>query len=123
MTRVKLFHRTTRGNAARILRCGFEDRSGSYGTAVRHRGVWLSTAPLTENEGASGDVLLAIEMSISEPDLSEHEWLEDGKPYREFLLPAAVVNARGALSVAELDWFEILRRTKRRPPVGWAALE
>ena len=41
--------------------------------------------------GASGDTLLRIE--IAEDVLAAFEWIEEGKPYREWLVPAAILNA------------------------------
>ena len=53
-------------------------------------GVWLSDRPLDANEGAHGDVLLAVEIPVD--DVLFYEWVEEGKPYREFLVPAELVN-------------------------------
>jgi hypothetical protein len=36
---------------------------------------------------------LAIE--IPEEDISDLEWVEEGKPYREWLVPAALLNSYG----------------------------
>ena len=44
---------------------------------------------------------------IIAPDevLAEYEWVEDGKPYREFLIPAEIVNRYGPPElVDEDDW-------------------
>jgi hypothetical protein len=42
------------------------------------------------NEGAKGDAVLTFDVPI---DLFErYEWIEEGKPYRESLIPAAVLN-------------------------------
>jgi hypothetical protein len=45
------------------------------------------------NEGASGDVLLALE--IPEDVFSEYEWVEEYKTYRESLIPAGMLNQFG----------------------------
>ena len=55
-------------------------------------GVWLSNRPLDSNEGAKGDVLLEVQMDLQETDLADFELIEDGKPYREWCLPAELVN-------------------------------
>jgi hypothetical protein len=95
---MRLFHRTSHADA--ILREGFRDAEGHYGfrddegNPVSMRGVWVSSIPLADDEGADGDQLLQIEL----PDAValEHEVLEEGKTYREFLIPAAVLNEHGA---------------------------
>jgi hypothetical protein len=85
---VILFHRTDR--AAAILHDGFRDGEGNYLTDRLWRGVWLSDQPLDENDGAFGSNVLTVEIpgEIAEP----FEWNEEGKPYREFLIPALMVN-------------------------------
>jgi hypothetical protein len=44
-------------------------------------------------------MLLAVDVapSVVEP----YEWTEEGKPYREFLVPAALVNAQGTVTIAD----------------------
>ena len=93
---MRLFHRTA--HADPILREGFRDAEGHYGFhdedgQVPVRGVWLSEFPLDENEGADGDQLLQIE--VPDTVALEYEVAEDGKPYREFLIPADVLNQFG----------------------------
>jgi hypothetical protein len=46
--------------------------------------------PLDINEGAHGDDLFEIE--VFESDLAEFEWIEEFKGYREFLVPASILN-------------------------------
>ena len=54
-------------------------------------GVWVSDCPLDINEGGRGDVVLTLDVPI---DVFErYEWIEEGKPYRESLIPASVLNA------------------------------
>jgi hypothetical protein len=53
------------------------------------RGVWLSDRPLDANEGAYGDVVLFVE--IPEGIVPQYEWVQD-IGYREFLVPAEIVN-------------------------------
>jgi hypothetical protein len=42
------------------------------------------------NEGAAGDSVIVLE--APEDELAAHEWIEAGKPYREFLVPAEQLN-------------------------------
>jgi hypothetical protein len=73
-----------------------------YLTAHEWEGVWVSNVPLDSNEGAEGDVLLLIRLDPSEVELADFEWVEEGKTYREWLVPAAVLNRYGAVSEADL---------------------
>lgn len=85
---MRLFHRTSSGQ--QITQGGFRDGRGTYLTSKVWDGVWLSDVPLDLDEGAEGDDLLLIEMP--ENVVEKYEWVEDGKTYREFLIPAEVVN-------------------------------
>jgi hypothetical protein len=58
-------------------------------------GVWVSDRPLDNSEGASGEALLQID--IAEDLLTAFEWVEESKPYREWLVPAAVLNDAGTV--------------------------
>ena len=87
-----LFHSTTEEAAASILESGFSDATGTYLTGQPHTGVWFSDQPLDANEGAKGDALLKVSLGLTEDDIAFYEWIEDGKPYREWLIPADVVN-------------------------------
>jgi hypothetical protein len=57
-------------------------------------GVWLSNVPSDQNEGAHGDSLLRVELQMNEATLDEYEWKEAGKGYREWLVPARLINPR-----------------------------
>jgi hypothetical protein len=72
----------------------------------RHSGVWLSNIPLDENEGAKGDVLLRIDLDT---DVARFEWIEDGKPYREWLIPASIVNTGTVRHVTSDEEDELAR--------------
>jgi hypothetical protein len=92
MAPITLFHRTTPAAAKAIARGGFRDSSGSFGTSREHRGVWLSDVPLDVNEGAEGEVLLRVTLACDETALADHEWVQAGAGYREWLVPSAIVN-------------------------------
>jgi hypothetical protein len=81
-------------------------------------GVWFSDQPLDINEGAKEDCVLLIE--IPEGVFAECEWVEEGKPYRESLIPAAIVNRYGPPKIYDHDWAGISRQrsleiAERRP--------
>ncbi len=83
-----VYHTTP--SAVEILMGGFRDGCGTDSTSNVYQGVWLADHPLDANDGAEGDTVLR--MNISEDVVLEWERVEDGKSYREFLVPAEVVN-------------------------------
>ncbi len=88
---MRVFHVTDAAAALAILAEGFRDGTGSFMLEdFELCGVWVSADPLTANEGAWGDTVLEIE--IVESDIAEFEVIEEGKPYREWCVPAAVLN-------------------------------
>lgn len=94
------YHRTSA--TKEILAHGFRDREALYGTSGKNRtfsGVWLSDRPLDAGDCVSGDTLLKIE--IPEHVVADYEWVEENKRYREWLVPAEVVNAFGPPRVCE----------------------
>ena len=56
-------------------------------------GVWLSDIPLDVNQGAKGDTLLQVKLAADNGTLKHYEIIEKGTPYREWCIPAGVVNA------------------------------
>jgi hypothetical protein len=96
---MRCYHRTSTEAAAAILAEGFRDAEGYYMTGNLYRGVWVSAEPLNESEGATGDALLST--AVPEDVFAEYEWVEDGKPYREALIPADVLNGHGPLTVVD----------------------
>jgi hypothetical protein len=86
-----VFHTTPAAEA--ILTEGFRDGRGTYMTGRMFTGVWFGDRPMDCNEGAKGDTVLVLD--IPEGVLRKYEWCEEGKPYREFLVPARVVNRYG----------------------------
>jgi hypothetical protein len=91
-----VFHRTSRAAALQILRNGFRDTTGRYLTEREWTGVYNS-------EGAAGEALLQIE--IAEDRLAAFEWVEPGKTYREWLVPAAVLNGAGTVKPADPEYW------------------
>jgi hypothetical protein len=102
---VLYFHRTSLANARAILREGFRDGRGRYLTEHEFEGVWISEKPLDAGEGAVGDTLLAV--SIKRTLVEDYEWKEEGKPYREFLVPAALLNSQSLVKI--LEWKPVAR--------------
>ena len=99
-----VYHRTSAESADLILRDGLQDARDKYMTDREFEGVWISDRPLDANEGVWGDVLLRIDLSgLTADDLADFEWVEDGKPHREWLVPADLLNRSGKVIVAEND--------------------
>jgi len=102
------WHRTTSEYAAAILREGFRDRTGQYFTMEEYTGVWLSDIPLEPSPRA--DALLRVQLDCREEDIRDYEWVELAEPEkdveyggaypREWLIPAAFINARATVSLA-----------------------
>jgi hypothetical protein len=88
---MKLYHRTYQAEA--ILANGFSDGEGLYMTGKPWRGVWLTDQPQSSGEESWGDVVLMVELPEHVAD--NFEWTEVEKEYREFLIPAELVNRYG----------------------------
>ncbi len=99
------YHRTTSESAKSILQTGFVDGHGKYMTSEMFSGVWISDQPLDANEGARGNTLLALtfDAEFSESDLAPYEWVEEHKGYREWLVPAALLNQKSTVQIEEVD--------------------
>ncbi len=92
---LRFYHRTPWAEV--IIRDGFRDHEGFYMLGdMMLRGVFLSDVPLDANEGARGDELLEVSLP-AECDISGYEIIEEGKPYREWCLPAELINRRGTV--------------------------
>ncbi len=88
---MRFVHRTPRETAEAILARGFRDGEGFYLTADVRKGVWLSDVPVDSQRGW---VTLEVETDLTEADLAKYEWVDEGNYYREWLVPASLINAR-----------------------------
>lgn len=106
---MRYFHRTSAWPA--IQAEGWRDSTGYYLTLNEYSGVWISNVPLDCNEGAQGEWLLTIELPdhLSEVLDREYEWVEEDeeirewKRYREWLVPASLLNEHGTVVHVEHD--------------------
>jgi hypothetical protein len=97
--------------ADEILRNGFRDATGSYGYVnAELTGVWLGDRPMDINEGAKGDQVLRIELP-DDVDLGDFEAIEVGKPYREWCVPAALINTHATMRLMTDDELEAMGAT------------
>ena len=93
-----VYHCTNEAAARQILADGFRNTTARYLTDREWSRVWVSDRPLNNSEGASGEMLLQVE--IAEEVLKPYEWIEEGKPYREWLVPARILNQDGQVKRA-----------------------
>jgi hypothetical protein len=92
---VRYFHTTSA--AGSILAEGFRDSTGSYMlAALTLTGVFLGDRPMDMNEGARGEQVLDVTLP-SDVGLCEYELIEDEKPYREWCVPAALLNEHATI--------------------------
>ena len=101
-----LYHRTTRENAQSILASGFRNGTGTYGIAREVSGVWLSDVPLDINDGAEGNTVFEITVSLSEDQLQPYEWIEQVKRFREWCIPAAVLEGHVTTRIDPCSLYE-----------------
>jgi len=95
---MKLYHTTTPERAATIKSKGFLDAEGSYGlmfgdgTPFHIRGVFFSDTPLRCNDGLPPDASEVFVIEIPKYLIELYELVEEGKGYREWCIPARLVN-------------------------------
>lgn len=92
--KTRLYHRTDADAARAILREGFRDAEGRWGmtTKSKLRGVWVADRPLDGNDGAKEGPLLVIDIDLPLEQLDYWECKEKGKGFREWLIPARILN-------------------------------
>jgi len=95
------YHTTDAADA--ILRNGFRDATGSYLLATFElTGVFLGDSPMDINEVAKSDQVLRVEFPDN-VDLDDFELIEDEKPYREWCVPAALINEHAVVTLMSDD--------------------
>ncbi len=89
---MKVYHLTRAEYAAAIVRRGFRDGTGPFLTARQHNGVWVSDRALGIEAPLKLHKCACFEVDIPEALIKPREWIENERAYREFLIPAAVLN-------------------------------
>ncbi|HVH63283.1 MAG TPA: hypothetical protein VNA65_06760 [Candidatus Dormibacteraeota bacterium] len=94
---MKLYHPTRHAEA--ILRDGFGETSGTYLTESDRSGVWIFDRPVDKRMGGGADAVM-LELEIPEAVALPYETL-GAFNYRQFLMPAAILNLFGPPRVLE----------------------
>lgn len=86
---MKVYHPTM--HATEILRDGFGERSGTYLTATDYSGVWVFDQPVDRRMGGGPEAELLV-LDIPDAVVEPFETGGGSLPYRQFLVPAAILN-------------------------------
>lgn len=86
-----LYHATTAEGAQQIDAHGFSDTAGYYRPEVDRAGVWVSDRPHAVEGASAPPVFVTVE--APEPSIAEYEWSQPNQSFREWLVPAKVLNA------------------------------
>jgi hypothetical protein len=102
MTRMLVLYHYTSAEAAEAILCeGFQDGEGLYLTTAGWRGVWLSDHPLDSNDTGRlhrPPAWVRVSLDLPEEAIAEYEWVCEEGSYREWLIPAAIINAHATLA-------------------------
>src|SRR5712691_11387566 len=104
--RLIFYHRTTAENARSIIESGFSNSLGYFLSNRTWTGVWLSSRPLDSGDYGEDDALLMVRLDIPEEQLARWEWTAEGRSYREWLIPAQLIN--GVMTVVLVDQLDLL---------------
>lgn len=99
--RLIFYHLTSAENARAIVNNGFRDSIGHFLTNRTWTGVWLSCRPPETADSLPGHSLLVVHLEMSEPESARWEFTGEGRPYREWLIPAKILNRRATVGLVE----------------------
>src|SRR3954447_14789805 len=111
---MRLYHVTDRDSGELILEQGFEDAEVVHDDRELLIGVWLADRCLAGEDdvgprrGPVADVALELEMPAHVVEAYERR--ERGKAYREFCVPARIVNRHEIDALRELEDVELNER-------------
>ena len=104
LRRMKVYHITQAENAVEILAGGFHDGTGTSLSGSVHKGVWVSDQLLVLLSGIDLDDIACFEIKVLEEWLIRHESIQEGKGYREFLVPAIELNNFPRRRLPDKEW-------------------
>jgi hypothetical protein len=114
---MRLYHVTDRASAQAILDGGFNDTEVIHDNRELQIGVWLADRCLAGEDDVGqrlGPVPeVALEVELPADTAEAYERREDGKPYREFCVPAELVNRHEVVGVRDLEDVELNERRRR----------
>src|SRR3954451_12710397 len=114
---MRLYHVTDRDSGELILEQGFQDAEVIHDDRELLIGVWLADRCLAGETdvgprlGPVPDVALWLDIPAAAVDT--YERAEADKPYREFCVPADVVNEHEIGGLQELQEFDVAERRRR----------
>jgi hypothetical protein len=95
------FHTTDAADA--IILDGFRDGEGSYMlVGMTLRGVFIADVPVDVNEGAKGEDVLEVVLP-DDVDLDDYEIVCEIGTYREWCVPAELINSRGRVRLLSFE--------------------
>lgn len=92
--RLRFYHRTSKENGRAIVESGFQNSTGYLFGNRAWTGVWLTSMPLDQVAETESDTLLKVKLHVSERELARWEWTGEKRCFREWLIPAALLNRR-----------------------------
>jgi len=118
---MRLYHVTDRASAEQIQNEGFVDTEVIHDNRELLIGVWLADRCLAgENDvgprlGPAPDV--ALWLDLPDEAVERYERADPEKPYREFCVPADLVNDHDIGGLQELPEFDPAERRRRGEPL------
>jgi hypothetical protein len=114
---MRLYHVTDRASARAMFADGFEDSEVIHDNRELQIGVWPADRALAGEEDAGprlGPLLeVALEIELPAEVLETYERQEEGKPYREFGMPAELVNRYEVAAMRDLEDINLNERRRR----------
>jgi hypothetical protein len=107
LRRMKVYYITTADEAANVQMHGFRDGTGRPTSVSEHRGVWVSDRLLVLLAGIELDDMACFEIRVPREWLFRYEWREQGKGYREFLVPAMELNEFPRRRIPHKEWLSM----------------
>jgi hypothetical protein len=107
LRRVKVYYITQAENAASVLANGFRDGTGRPASQAEHRGVWVCDRLLVLLSGIELGDVACFEIRVPREWLLRYEWREEGRGYREFLVPAIELNEFPRRRLSEKEWLSL----------------
>jgi hypothetical protein len=118
---MRLYHVTDRESAEMIIEQGFQDAEVIHDDTEALVGVWLADRCLAGEDDVGprlGPVAdAALWLDVPDGAVEPYERTDPEKPYREFCVPADVVNEHEVAGPRELQEFDVAERRRRGQPL------